>query len=331
MFAQTMNSKMSLRATPQFARQAPKADARVNRAAVTRAVQDNDNSSYRQGPSEVLLKAFGVAAAAQMAVFPFAGVAQAKQGGVTEPPIESATRTAGDAQKKFLSEGAFNPKEREERNTRNAQGLVQRYDQFKQRISTEGALANNAGGNENVFFPKRKSDGESPLKARDLPVTFPLDYISPAPAVRFASYEQNLAVPFKLTYVGLADPGGAGGASRDREFNYGGEYSEGGPTEGTSDPKKGGDLANSANKFALEFQGEKRQTDTAAFGSGTPNEGGVTNIRESDQKIPNFLGGKGALRDDSIGPEQAAQDNIATAKAGRGSLVDSAKKAFGVE
>lgn len=51
------------------------------------------------------------------------------------------------------------------------------------------------------------------------------------------------------------------------------------------------------------LQGEKRQTDTAAFGSGTPNEGGVTNIRESDQKIPNFLGGKGALRDDSIGPE----------------------------
>lgn len=29
--------------------------------------------------------------------------------------------------------------------------------------------------------------------------------------------------------------------------------------------------------------------------------------------------------------QQAAQDNIATAKAGRGSLVDSAKKAFGVE
>lgn len=49
-----------------------------------------------------------------------AGVAQAKQGGVTEPPIESATRIAGEVQKKFLSKGAFDPRVREERNTRYA-------------------------------------------------------------------------------------------------------------------------------------------------------------------------------------------------------------------
>lgn len=54
------------------------------------------------------------------------------------------------------------------------------------------------------------------------------------------------------------------------------------------------------------LQGEKRSDDTAAFGSGTPQESGVTNIREAGQKIPNFLGGKGALRDDNIRPEVRA-------------------------
>ena len=43
-----------------------------------------------------------------------AGYALAKDGG---PPIEAATRQAGDAQK-YLSDGAFDPQEREKRNTR---------------------------------------------------------------------------------------------------------------------------------------------------------------------------------------------------------------------
>ena len=35
-----------------------------------------------------------------------------------EPPLESAKRQAGDAQKKALPEGAFNPSVREDRNAR---------------------------------------------------------------------------------------------------------------------------------------------------------------------------------------------------------------------
>jgi hypothetical protein len=97
----------------------------------------------------------------------------------------------------------------------------------------------------------------------------------------------------------------------------------------TANPKQGGDLKDAPNKFAGEFQG--RATDTAAFGGGNPVGEGVKNIRDTAQQVPNFLGGGGVIRDESVSPEQAAKDNIATAKAGTGSVLESAKSALGIK
>lgn len=44
-----------------------------------------------------------------------------------------------------------------------------------------------------------------------------------------------------------------------------------------------------------------KRNDTAAFGSGTPKK--PVSISEKEQKIPNFIGGPGFLRDDNITPE----------------------------
>jgi hypothetical protein len=112
------------------------------------------------------------------------------------------------------------------------------------------------------------------------------------------------------------------------------------PTERTDldlpgNPKRGGDLKDSPTDFAAQNKGGRDegtpgQTGASARpGANTPK--GTGEIRNPQTPVlPNALGGKGFVRDDSESPEATAAGNIAKAQQSNGNAIDSLKKGLGL-
>jgi hypothetical protein len=97
------------------------------------------------------------------------------------------------------------------------------------------------------------------------------------------------------------------------------------------EPKQGGDLKDSLDSRAGAMSnGASNLTAGAVAGETGGRTGGAGDIKRSDTPtLPNALGGKNLLRVDNESPEEAAKRNIAEAREGKGSLVDTAKNALG--
>lgn len=131
----------------------------------------------------------------------------------------------------------------------------------------------------------------------------------------------------------------------DNASFQGPEANEGGVTQPTTrpdivggsgvNPKRGGDLKDSGTEFAAQNKGE-RDEGTPGLTGATPRAGantpkGTNELRNPQTPVlPNFLGGKNFLRDDSETPEQAASGNIAKAQQSSGNAIDSVKKGLGL-
>jgi hypothetical protein len=121
------------------------------------------------------------------------------------------------------------------------------------------------------------------------------------------------------------------------------ESNEGGVTQPTTrpdqnlsgNPKRGGDLKDSGTEFAAQNKGEfdrgtPGQTGASArAGANTPK--GMNELQNpKTPTLPNALGGKNFVRDDSETPEQTAAGNIAKAQQSSGNAFDSIKKGLGL-
>lgn len=121
------------------------------------------------------------------------------------------------------------------------------------------------------------------------------------------------------------------------------EGNEGGVTQPTNrrdldlpgNPKRGGDLKDSTTDFAAQNKGERDegtpgQTGASARpGANTPK--GQNELQNPNTPtLPNALGGKNFVRNDSETPEDTAAGNIAKAQQSSGNAVDSIKKGLGL-
>lgn len=121
------------------------------------------------------------------------------------------------------------------------------------------------------------------------------------------------------------------------------ESNEGGVTQPTTrpdqdlsgNPKRGGDLKDSGTEFAAQNKGERDegtpgQTGASArAGANTPK--GFNELQNpKTPTLPNALGGKNLVRDDSETPEAVASGNIAKAQQSSGNAIDSIKKGLGL-